>query len=345
MRKTLFLVAAFAWLLNAREISFWVGPGQALDFDAAGAHVYPFRDVNGHGALYPLSDGQVVRIRWQPAEGETPRETRLPWQRDVGLPLCRVLPSGDLAVADMGGRLRILDGNGAPLRETGLQAGGDAYRYNSENMVLLRVARNGRLLAALWLAAEKKVILTLYNAALEVLRREVYSGVYLRQIGLAPDGRNLGVALYTAEPFIFDTRVLDDRGEVLVRSAQRTRAFIFDGNGRVALQDKKRLEVYDMNNGRLKGAYRTEQLISAVVFEASGRLVVETARVSRHRQPGRPAWYYGNLRLHWLDASLRLQKKENLEGGSYYPSLIYDRKGERVWIGLESKQAVREVRR
>ena len=344
MNKIFLMFLIFISLLNARESLFWVGPGQVLDVPAGGTD-YPFRDINGYGTLQPLAGGSAVAITWYRAGSTQKNSIRLPWQRDVGLPLCRVLPSGELAVADMGGRLRIMNGDGAVIREVGLYPQDGAYSYNSENIILMENARNGHILTAVWLAREKRVLLTLFGPSLAPLYRNEYRDVYLRQIGLDPAGKSLGLALYTAHPFVFDTRVMDEGGRLLIRSAQRTRAFVFDDQGHVALRDKKRLEVYDLTAKKQTGVYETEQLISAAVFDDAGRLIVETARVSRRQQSASPFWYYGNIRLHWLDEAAHLQKMENIAGGSYYPSLIYDHRESRLWVGLEEKQAVREVRR
>ncbi|RMH65548.1 MAG: hypothetical protein D6677_02175 [Calditrichaeota bacterium] len=328
-------------ILAAREGGmYYTAPRSALVTVNEQGRAWPFSDVNGRGLIRPLRQGQALHVEWQTRNNETRHHLEWNWQTDVPMPAVRVLPDGALAALDVGGRLRVYDANGHLIRTRQLYP---SHAYNSENICLLDVSENGRLLTVIWLAHTRETLLTLWSPAGEPITRQKYTDQYLRQARLSPDGAYYGVALYNTAPFRFNSAVYNADGTRIIQHPRRVRDFIFDSpRQQVALQDTKSLTLFALITGVQEGVYASATLINAVAPDNNGGWWLQAGNARRSARPGYPAWVYKGLSLCRIDRKGRELSRQALSGSTYYPSLISQKN--KVWIGLEEGQVVREAR-
>lgn len=323
---------------KSKHVLGWQNQTQAI---LANENPLPLVAINmeanvGHSRVFYDEQNTTVHFKWYNSNQTQQGALVDKWQKDIPFANYHVQAKSQRIIAtDITNRVRILDKNGQTLFNFPLA---EAFPFSTENIVYSKLNAHADLLLTGLSHPNIGAEITVRNLQNETLFNKKFPGWQVRSIGMDKQANYYAISLYKSAPFKFKTLILNNQGEEMYSSSQRTRRYLFNTEGsEVALIDKNRVELIDMDKKALKATYKLEKGSNAIfiaeAFDAENNLLLQTAQVAYSGITHSP-WHYIQNRLLILDPAG--EKKADLVLNAapvITPALWLNTQKSKVYIG------------
>lgn len=321
------------WTKNAMPLS-----AADLQDDAIVNVIYTNNE--GYGVIRRLNNDKnpLIEIRFYAADNVAVAKVQEQWQYDVAFPEYLIAEDGSRIVStDVSNRIRLFD-SGANLQNSYKII--DEYRYSNETIIVNAASKNLDLLfTGMTVPGQGGTTLVLRTLENKILWQKKYPDWSVRAAAMSDDNTFIAAALYqSGETFKFKNLIMNQAGNILYESEQRTSAFRFEKNNLyAALLDKETIELVDLKKFEETGSYALETAGSIIVdaaFSDDGILLIQSAEVTRNNKDQFNPWQYINNKLTSLDMNAKKIAQVEFENDwVIQPSLRYDSSRKQFFYG------------